>query len=161
MKKYVLILAALMVLMFPLSTYAAHSGGHSTYAAHSGGHSGWTGHHTAWHGYYGGYHGGHYGGHYWGPHFYWGGSFVLGPWWYPWYPYYGYGYAAPYYGYAAPRDYAQQPQVYVDPQQTQQNYWYFCQDPQGYYPYVKNCPGGWMKVTPQPAPPSQPAPSEQ
>jgi hypothetical protein len=43
--------------------------------------------------------------------------------------------------------------VYVQPEQPQQNYWYYCQEPQGYYPYVKQCPGGWMKVLPQPAPP--------
>jgi hypothetical protein len=32
-------------------------------------------------------------------------------------------------------------------------YWYCCQDPQGYYRWVKDCPGGWMKVVPAPAPP--------
>lgn len=29
-------------------------------------------------------------------------------------------------------------------------YWYYCQDPQGYYPYVKQCLKGWMKVVPAP-----------
>jgi hypothetical protein len=29
-------------------------------------------------------------------------------------------------------------------------YWYYCADPQGYYPYVKQCPGGWQAVAPQP-----------
>ena len=37
-------------------------------------------------------------------------------------------------------------------------YWYFCQDPQGYYPYVKNCPGGWMQVVPQMTPPNMASP---
>jgi hypothetical protein len=32
--------------------------------------------------------------------------------------------------------------------QTEQCYWYYCQNPQGYYPDVNNCPGGWMKVVP-------------
>ena len=25
-------------------------------------------------------------------------------------------------------------------------YWYHCKSPQGYYPYVKTCPGGWERV---------------
>ena len=25
-------------------------------------------------------------------------------------------------------------------------YWYYCQNPQGYYPYVPQCPGGWLTV---------------
>lgn len=29
-------------------------------------------------------------------------------------------------------------------------YWYYCAATQGYYPYVKECPGGWQKVLPQP-----------
>ncbi|WP_322629104.1 hypothetical protein [Halothiobacillus sp.] len=32
----------------------------------------------------------------------------------------------------------------------QNNYWYYCRNPQGYYPYVKQCPGGWQAVAPQP-----------
>jgi hypothetical protein len=31
-------------------------------------------------------------------------------------------------------------------------YWYYCRNPDGYYPYVKECPGGWQKVPPQPPP---------
>jgi hypothetical protein len=142
MKKtiYALVLATLMVFMVPLSSYAAHPGAHGSVNIALG-HSGWRGHYAAWHGHYGHYRG-------WGPRFYWGGSIVLGSPWYPWYPY-PYGY------YAAPPSYVQPPPVYVEPQQPQQNYWYYCQDPQGYYPYVKNCPGGWMKVVPEQAPPKQ------
>ena len=29
-------------------------------------------------------------------------------------------------------------------------WWYFCRSPGGYYPYVKECPGGWAKVSPTP-----------
>ena len=47
----------------------------------------------------------------------------------------------------------QQPPTYVEPEQPQESYWYYCENPKGYYPYVQNCPGGWMKVAPQPAPP--------
>jgi len=31
-------------------------------------------------------------------------------------------------------------------------YWYSCSSPEGYYPYVKDCPGGWRQVVPQPPP---------
>src|ERR1700681_633280 len=27
-------------------------------------------------------------------------------------------------------------------------YWYYCADPEGYYPYVQNCPTAWMLVAP-------------
>ena len=34
--------------------------------------------------------------------------------------------------------------------QPQPNYWYYCQDPEGYYPNVDECPDGWQQVAPQP-----------
>lgn len=137
MKKtvFVLVLATLIIFSIPLSGFGARSGDYRgmnftfdrpAVMAH---YAGWRG-------------------HYWGHRFYWGGSIMLGPWWYPWYPY-PYGY------YAAPPSYVQPPQVYVQPQQPQQSYWYYCQDPKGYYPYVQSCPGGWMKVLPQTPPPKQ------
>jgi hypothetical protein len=98
--------------------------------------------------------GGH-GGH--GPHV--GIGLWLGPGWWPgwWGPYYYPSYY-PYYQ-EPPVVIQQQPEVNVQPapQAEQPTYWYFCKDPQGYYPYVKQCPGGWMKVVPTPpAPPSSP-----
>jgi len=73
----------------------------------------------------------------------------LGPWWWgpPYYPYYPYDPQPP-------LVIQQQPPAYVEPtpQPEGQYYWYFCQDPQGYYPYVKKCPGGWLKVIPQTTP---------
>ncbi len=45
------------------------------------------------------------------------------------------------------------PEVYI--QQTpppEQGYWYYCESARAYYPYVKECPGGWMKVVPQTSP---------
>jgi len=30
--------------------------------------------------------------------------------------------------------------------------WYYCESPQGYYPSVQQCPGGWRPVAPTPAP---------
>ena len=46
------------------------------------------------------------------------------------------------------------PPVYIQPEQ-QTYYWYYCQDPQGYYPYIQSCPNGWMKVVPDMNPPNQ------
>ncbi len=34
----------------------------------------------------------------------------------------------------------------------QTGYWYYCTDPEGYHPYVKDCPGGWMQVVPSEPP---------
>ena len=31
------------------------------------------------------------------------------------------------------------------------NYWYYCRNPEGYYPYVKECSGEWIKVPQQPS----------
>jgi hypothetical protein len=29
-------------------------------------------------------------------------------------------------------------------------YWYYCDNPPGYYPYVPQCPSGWRPVAPTP-----------
>jgi hypothetical protein len=51
---------------------------------------------------------------------------------------------------APPRVYIQPPsQVYVQPPPPQP-YWYYCDNPSGYYPYVQQCPGGWRQVNPTP-----------
>jgi hypothetical protein len=122
----------------------------------SGGYHGYSGYRG-----YGGYHGsGHYYGH--GGYNGHGNSYsariFIGPgWWgpgywgppaYPYYPYYSY-YPAP------PVVVEQQPQAYVQQNQQESDYWYYCQNPEGYYPYVKSCPGGWMKVVPDAAPPGR------
>ena len=42
------------------------------------------------------------------------------------------------------------PPVYIEQEPlSPQQYWYFCSNPQGYYPYVKQCPPGWQQVMPQ------------
>lgn len=70
------------------------------------------------------------------------GVYVGPGWWGPgwWGPY-------PYY---PPRVIVEQPpEIYVQPPQSEEpRYWYYCPDPQGYYPEVKRCPKGWMKVVP-------------
>ena len=86
------------------------------------------------------------------------GGVWIGPGWGPGYsPYYPYPYYPynPYYA-APPAVIQQQPtNVSPPPQQEDRGYWYFCQNPQGYYPYVKQCPNGWMKVVPSTAPPTE------
>jgi hypothetical protein len=84
---------------------------------------------------------GYWGPRYWGPRVWWGPS----AWW-----------GGPYY-YPAPAAVVQQPPVYVQPAPPPEEpqYWYYCQSPQGYYPYVKQCPKGWMKVVPPTTPPGQ------
>ena len=66
--------------------------------------------------------------------------------WPSWYEPYGYGYPYPLYGaiYTPP--------VYVEQaDQAQSAYWYYCAGSRGYYPYVQECPGGWLRVIPGPA----------
>ena len=84
-----------------------------------------------------------------------GGRVVVGigfgfPLWYPapWY------YApAPYY-YYPPQVVYSSPPVYVERQdkvsERSTDWWYYCEQSKGYYPYVKTCPGGWQKVSPTP-----------
>lgn len=72
---------------------------------------------------------------------------LYSPWYYP--PAY---YAPPYY---YPPAVVSSPPVYVEQQAPaapapQTNYWYYCADSRAYYPYVKECPGGWQRVAPQP-----------
>jgi len=78
----------------------------------------------------------------------WGPAVGLGLWGLT-YPYYGYPYY-PSYGQAPVV--LQQPTTEVYEQPVEPTYWYYCQKPEGYYPYVKRCPSGWMKVVPSPPP---------
>ncbi len=57
----------------------------------------------------------------------------------------------PPYGYP-PVVVAPAPPVYVQPAPPPRPYWYYCENPQGYYPYVQQCPGGWRPVNPSPPP---------
>lgn len=98
---------------------------------------------------------------------------------YPYFPYAYSPYAYPYpYVYSPPPmivTQPAQPQVYIEqgsgatsspaptnpaPVQTTppsasagnngQGYWYYCEQSDSYYPYVKECPAGWKQVTPTP-----------
>jgi hypothetical protein len=89
-------------------------------------------------GWHGGHHGhGHRHGGWRGPVVFVGPRFFVGP-------------PAFYY----PRPYVYAPPVVVaapaPPVYTQASqYWYYCQDPAGYYPAVPQCPTQWLQVAPQ------------
>jgi hypothetical protein len=91
------------------------------------------------------------------------GGIYIGPLWGPmlWGPVYRYPYPA--YSYSPPPVVVrQEPEEYLAPQpQPQQQALYYCPDPKGYYPYVKQCPKGWQKVTPTPPAPQAEAPDDQ
>lgn len=100
-------------------------------------------------------------GSYYGPGFYGYGNYGFGGYGFGGYGFGGYGYGYPSY-YPPPYVYLPTvvmvpttPPVYTEqqqaqPAQPQTGYWHYCQNPQGYYPYVKNCPGGWLQVSPSP-----------
>jgi hypothetical protein len=79
--------------------------------------------------------------------------------WWAWPGWWGpgwWGYPYPYYA-APPVAIQPGPTTYIQqaPAPTAQDYWYYCQQAGAYYPYVKECPGGWMQVVPPPAPPDR------
>ena len=56
-------------------------------------------------------------------------------------------------GYSATPAYYSPPQAasYYAPASPQpQGEWYYCADSNSYYPYVRDCPGGWQRVPAQP-----------
>jgi hypothetical protein len=79
-------------------------------------------------------------------------------------PYYGYpygyppvyAYPAPAYGYPGPAvapssAYVEQGFTQAAPAPVQpQGDWYYCAESKTYYPYVRECPGGWQRVPAQP-----------
>jgi hypothetical protein len=54
----------------------------------------------------------------------------------------------PYYYSPGPPVIVQQPPVYESSAPVSQApvYWYYCQNPQGYYPNIQHCSTGWMQV---------------
>jgi hypothetical protein len=95
--------------------------------------------------------GGYYRRPYWGGGYY-GGLFLPGPYLYPG------PVVDPYYVPQPVVVVPAQPQVYIEqggavvesaPESSQ--YWYYCHETRSYYPFVKECPGGWQKVPPRPA----------
>jgi hypothetical protein len=132
----ILTMVSIVMVLSPLAGYAdgSHGGGY---------YRGGGGYYRGGGGYYGGGGGYYRGGG--------GGVWITpgwGPWWGGYYPYY----------YAVPPVVVERPSVeyYYQqaPQQAPQQeeepvYWYYCKNPEGYYPYVQSCPDGWMKVVPK------------
>ena len=128
------------------------------------------------HGYRYGYGGGYYGPRvgvyvgspwYWGPSWYWGAPFYWGSSW-AWgapsytggYPY-GWGY--PGWRYDAAGGYPSAP-VYTERDvppvaSAPSGSWYYCADPQGYYPHVSLCNRPWVEVAPFAVPRDTPQPA--
>lgn len=80
---------------------------------------------------------------------YYPGPYPYSSWYYP--PYY----YSPYYYPPAVVTVPAEPPVYIErgeaaePAPQASAYWYYCADPQGYYPNVGQCPGGWQAVPPR------------
>ena len=56
-------------------------------------------------------------------------------------------------GYSATPTYYSAPQAasyYAPAPARPQGEWYYCADSRSYYPYVRDCPGGWQRVPAQP-----------
>ena len=149
--KQITVVCLVIVLIGSITSNSAwaHGGGG---VGHVGG--GWGGHYRGGH-YSGGWgygHGGHNGYSSFG--FYFGAPFYS-------YPYYSYPYQYPYYYPPAIITVPATPPVYIQrsPSAAQQNppgYWYYCNNPEGYYPYIKECLNGWQQVGPVPPAPSSP-----
>jgi hypothetical protein len=109
-------------------------------------------------GHRGGYHGGYYGyprvsvGFAFGGPAYWG----YPGWGYAGWGYPGYNYPPPYYYYPRAGGVPAEPTVYIErgdaysPPEQSQGYWYYCPEAKAYHPYVKQCAGGWQRVSPTP-----------
>lgn len=83
----------------------------------------------------------------------------------PFYPHYYYPppYYYPYAYYPPTGALPAQPPVYIEqgsaqpapqlgPATAENYYWYHCDKPEGYYPYIKECLVRWQKVAPTPPP---------
>jgi hypothetical protein len=90
-------------------------------------------------------HGGHRGGRvHFGFHF---GVPLFSPWYYHPAPAYYYPAAPVVVQPPAPPVYVERSDIVPEGPGT----WYFCRESNTYYPYVKQCPGGWTRVPAQPS----------
>ncbi|MEI9991923.1 MAG: hypothetical protein WDM86_18030 [Rhizomicrobium sp.] len=170
MSKVTAILFAIGLSISGLSGAAQAAGGHGGggggghFSGGGGGHFG-GGHGGGHFGGHGGHGGGHYGGHYGHGYGGYGGfgygvglGFGLGALYYssPYWDDYGYYGPPPYYYDDFPDDSAPTPDVApgnVAPAQVP-GYWYHCDAPAGFYPYVATCTHPWQAVPATPPPPS-------
>lgn len=160
MKKTLFSMALTAVLVMAMQASAAPPPrGGGAYRGHPPA-GGYYGHPAGRHGWYGGYRTPRVGVYYGSGFGYWGA------WSYGW----GLGYGVPYpyaYPYAAGYPFAYAPvvinaapvtQTYIQQEPVAEaviqpaptvNYWYYCTQPAGYFPYVQNCEQPWVKVIPQ------------
>ena len=138
-KNFMLLLVTVFLTVTMSVTYArdGHSSGsgHLSGSHHSGGHR--DGGHSKWH------HSGNRGGH--NRHRS-HSSFIFGYGGHFGYPYFRYPYRYP------ARVIVQKPAApvtYIEKSdQDEPHYWYYCTEPKGYYPHIKQCPVGWLQVVP-------------
>jgi len=149
----------IIVLLLAMSLFAGspvladrYSGG----GGYKGGYTQGRGHYSGYYRGGGGHHGGGYyrgGGYYYGPGF---GVTIGSPWYFPPYYYpYGYPYSYPYY-YPPAVTFPSEPQEYIEKPRSEEQpdpsgVWYYCPESKMYYPYVRECPGGWQTVPVQPS----------
>jgi hypothetical protein len=127
----------LMKSLFIVLAFAVGSSANVAWASHPSSH--FVAHHGFRHN--GGWHRPIWGHVYYGP---W-------PWFYPWY----FGYTIPVfpttlYTEPPPEQYIEMNPPTNPPANVQPNIWYYCANPQGYYPYVKSCSGNWQEVPAEP-----------
>jgi len=159
MKRFAMIVLAAMTLVGGIGVANAqmHGGSRGGSVASGGWHGG-----GSWHGggnWNGGWHGGHtrfvvgvgFGAPFWGWGWwpgYWPGYYC--PAYYPAYPAYPYTYEP--YSYDAYPSGTYIEQNAPTPSPARGDYSYYCPDPAGYYPQVRTCAKGWLRVVPQNAP---------
>lgn len=173
---WLVVVLSLMALLAASTAFAARGDGGRRGGEYRGGHVGTYYRGGERHGGY--YRGGeHHGGYYGGRHGHYRGDFDFviggdwGPWWgYGW-PYY-YSYYYPSYYYPSYPSYPYYPyyyapsatipggsQTYIEREEPGSSSsvstewpedWFYCPESKSYYPYVKECPGGWKTVSARP-----------
>ena len=147
MRYFRLILTVVMLALFLMISGMASADRSSGGGGHQGGYYRGGGHQ-------GGYYRGNVGVVIGGP--FWGSPWYNQSYYYPYQPYYYPPYQPYNYPYYAPTvEVPAEPPVYIEryqskPSSTPSGVWYYCADSKAYYPYVKECPGGWQTVPAEP-----------
>ena len=158
MRSLRLILTVVMLALSLMASGVASADRSSGGGGHQGGYyrgGGYQGGYYRGGGYQGGYYRGNVGVVIGGP--FWGSPWYNQSYYYPPYQPYYYPPYQPYnYPYYAPTvEVPAEPPVYIEryqskPSSTPSGVWYYCADSKAYYPYVKECPGGWQTVPAEP-----------
>jgi len=158
MRSLRLILTVVMLALSLMASGVASADRSSGGGGHQGGYyrgGGYQGGYYRGGGYQGGYYRGNVGVVIGGP--FWGSPWYNQSYYYPPYQPYYYPPYQPYnYPYYAPTvEVPAEPPVYIEryqskPSSTPSGVWYYCSDSKAYYPYVKECPGGWQIVPAEP-----------